>query len=144
MSTGTDSQKTFGGVLYACDAEVQFTRRSFVRQMRVDCMMWILLVQTNVGSQEDGPVELFRQKTKRRKAKATVRRIGHEDQRQITVVVVYVRTWQLASCQEMRFGKRETERKGNAPVNTSSSPNSDGRTNNLFALILIALYNVII
>ncbi|KRY56763.1 hypothetical protein T03_784 [Trichinella britovi] len=104
--------------------------------------------------------ELFRQKTKRRKAKATVGRIVHEDQRQITVVVVYVCTWQLASCQEMRFGasslsvlafdclikyilivcrlivaipsgKRETERKGNAPVNTSSSPNSDGRTNNL-------------
>ncbi|KRX32342.1 hypothetical protein T05_2112 [Trichinella murrelli] len=26
-------------VLYACDAQVQFARRSFVRQRRVDCMM---------------------------------------------------------------------------------------------------------
>ncbi|XP_003370723.1 putative MSP domain protein [Trichinella spiralis] len=30
----------------------------------------------------------------------------------------------------MPSGKRETERKGNAPVNTGPSPNSDGRTNN--------------
>ncbi|KRY26278.1 hypothetical protein T01_10346, partial [Trichinella spiralis] len=28
-------------------------------------------------------------------------------------------------------GKRETERKENAPVNTGPSPNSDGRANNL-------------
>ncbi|KRY06455.1 hypothetical protein T12_16223 [Trichinella patagoniensis] len=27
--------------------------------------------------------------------------------------------------------KRETERKGNTPVNTGPSPNSDGRANNL-------------
>ncbi|KRZ13077.1 hypothetical protein T11_15152 [Trichinella zimbabwensis] len=31
----------------------------------------------------------------------------------------------------MPSGKRETERKGNAPVNTGPSPNSDGRANNL-------------
>ncbi|XP_003382152.1 conserved hypothetical protein [Trichinella spiralis] len=31
----------------------------------------------------------------------------------------------------MPSGKREIERKGNAPVNTGSSPNSDGRANNL-------------
>ncbi|KRY42295.1 hypothetical protein T01_8566 [Trichinella spiralis] len=30
----------------------------------------------------------------------------------------------------MPSGKRETERKGNAPVNTGPSPNSDGRANN--------------
>ncbi|KRY12721.1 hypothetical protein T12_517 [Trichinella patagoniensis] len=36
---------------------------------------------------------------------------------------------ELLYCELKR--KRETERKGNAPVNTSSSPNSDGRTNNL-------------
>ncbi|XP_003377221.1 ovarian cancer-associated protein 2 protein [Trichinella spiralis] len=30
----------------------------------------------------------------------------------------------------MPTGKRETERKGNAPVNTGPSPNSDGRANN--------------
>ncbi|KRX12751.1 hypothetical protein T07_11308 [Trichinella nelsoni] len=30
----------------------------------------------------------------------------------------------------MPSGKRETERKGNAPVNTGPSPNSDGRVNN--------------
>ncbi|KRX91647.1 hypothetical protein T4E_10647 [Trichinella pseudospiralis] len=30
----------------------------------------------------------------------------------------------------MPSGKRETERKGNAPVNTDPSPNSDGRINN--------------
>ncbi|KAL1229386.1 LIM domain-binding protein [Trichinella spiralis] len=30
----------------------------------------------------------------------------------------------------MPSGKRETVRKGNAPVNTSPSPNSDGRANN--------------
>ncbi|KRY43744.1 hypothetical protein T03_6489 [Trichinella britovi] len=30
----------------------------------------------------------------------------------------------------MPSGKCETERKGNAPVNTGPSPNSDGRTNN--------------
>ncbi|KRX13149.1 hypothetical protein T07_10578 [Trichinella nelsoni] len=30
----------------------------------------------------------------------------------------------------MPSGKRETERKGNAPVNTGLSPNSDGRANN--------------
>ncbi|KRY92914.1 hypothetical protein T4D_6453 [Trichinella pseudospiralis] len=30
----------------------------------------------------------------------------------------------------MPSGKRETERKGNAPVNTDPSPNSDGRVNN--------------
>ncbi|KRY47056.1 hypothetical protein T03_15918 [Trichinella britovi] len=30
----------------------------------------------------------------------------------------------------MPSGKRETERKGNAPVNTSPSPNSDGDINN--------------
>ncbi|KRY32818.1 hypothetical protein T01_13597 [Trichinella spiralis] len=29
----------------------------------------------------------------------------------------------------MPSGKRETERKGNAPVNTGLSPNSDGRAN---------------
>ncbi|KRY54489.1 hypothetical protein T03_7446 [Trichinella britovi] len=28
-------------------------------------------------------------------------------------------------------GERETERKGNTPINTGPSPNSDGRTNNL-------------
>ncbi|KRX66300.1 hypothetical protein T03_12764 [Trichinella britovi] len=31
----------------------------------------------------------------------------------------------------MPSGKRETERKGNAPVSTGPSPNSDGRTYNL-------------
>ncbi|KRY44917.1 hypothetical protein T03_15158 [Trichinella britovi] len=31
----------------------------------------------------------------------------------------------------MPSGKRETERKGNTPVNTGPSPNSDGRTYNL-------------
>ncbi|KRY22859.1 hypothetical protein T12_9141 [Trichinella patagoniensis] len=31
----------------------------------------------------------------------------------------------------MPSGKRETERKGNTPVNTGPSPNSDGRANNL-------------
>ncbi|XP_003377997.1 conserved hypothetical protein [Trichinella spiralis] len=31
----------------------------------------------------------------------------------------------------MPSGKRETERKGNAPINTGPSPNSDGRANNL-------------
>ncbi|KRY27213.1 hypothetical protein T01_1699 [Trichinella spiralis] len=31
----------------------------------------------------------------------------------------------------MPSGKREIERKGNAPVNTGPSPNSDGRANNL-------------
>ncbi|KRX18528.1 hypothetical protein T07_13221 [Trichinella nelsoni] len=31
----------------------------------------------------------------------------------------------------MPSGKRETERKGNAPVNTGPSPDCDGRTNNL-------------
>ncbi|KRY28505.1 hypothetical protein T01_13813 [Trichinella spiralis] len=31
----------------------------------------------------------------------------------------------------MPSGKLETEREGNAPVNTGPSPNSDGRTNNL-------------
>ncbi|KRX13222.1 hypothetical protein T07_9710 [Trichinella nelsoni] len=46
----------------------------------------------------------------------------------------------LASCQKrvrvyivvdpVPSGKRETERKGNAPVNTGPSPNSDGRVNN--------------
>ncbi|KRY36179.1 hypothetical protein T01_8774 [Trichinella spiralis] len=30
----------------------------------------------------------------------------------------------------MPSGKRETERKGNAPVNTGPSPNSDGRIDN--------------
>ncbi|KRY49369.1 hypothetical protein T03_14364 [Trichinella britovi] len=30
----------------------------------------------------------------------------------------------------MPSGKRQTERKGNAPVNTGPSPNSDGCTNN--------------
>ncbi|KRX12808.1 hypothetical protein T07_6767 [Trichinella nelsoni] len=36
-------------VLYARDTQVQFARRSIVRQMRVDCMMWILLDQPNTG-----------------------------------------------------------------------------------------------
>ncbi|KRX62404.1 hypothetical protein T09_15411 [Trichinella sp. T9] len=31
----------------------------------------------------------------------------------------------------MPSGKRETEKKGNTPVNTGPSPNSDGRANNL-------------
>ncbi|KRX71783.1 hypothetical protein T06_6761 [Trichinella sp. T6] len=31
----------------------------------------------------------------------------------------------------MPSGKRETERKGNTPVNTGPSPNSDGRANSL-------------
>ncbi|KRZ88761.1 hypothetical protein T08_13870 [Trichinella sp. T8] len=31
----------------------------------------------------------------------------------------------------MPSGKRETERKGNTPVNTGPLPNSDGRANNL-------------
>ncbi|KRX72041.1 hypothetical protein T06_6566 [Trichinella sp. T6] len=34
----------------------KFARRSFVRQLKVDCIMWILLGQPNVGSQEDGRV----------------------------------------------------------------------------------------
>ncbi|KRY45127.1 hypothetical protein T03_15390 [Trichinella britovi] len=45
------------------------------------------------------------------------------------VVVLGMRTVVLASCQGS--GKRETERKGNAPVSTGPSPNSDGRTYNL-------------
>ncbi|KRY23967.1 Retrovirus-related Pol polyprotein from transposon, partial [Trichinella patagoniensis] len=70
------------------------------------------------------------QKMKRRKSIATVGRIGHEDLKLITVVVVLgMRTVVLASCQGS--GKRETERKGNAPVSTGPSPNSDGRTYNL-------------
>ncbi|KRX34792.1 hypothetical protein T05_2366 [Trichinella murrelli] len=32
--------KNRGRVLYACDAQVQFARRSFVRQMRVDCSFY--------------------------------------------------------------------------------------------------------
>ncbi|XP_003374278.1 conserved hypothetical protein [Trichinella spiralis] len=91
-------------------------------------------------------------KTKRRKTKATVGRIGHEDRRRITVVLVLtcVRwSWQVEgsvfglsslSCilivchliVAMPSGKRKTEvRKGNAPVNTVLSPNSDARANNL-------------
>ncbi|XP_003374233.1 conserved hypothetical protein [Trichinella spiralis] len=100
-------------------------------------------------------------KTKRRKTKATVGRIGHEDRRRITVVLVLtcVRwSWQvegsvfgLSSLSVIAFdclmkyilivcrlivampsGKRKTEvRKGNAPVNTGLSPNSDARANNL-------------
>ncbi|KRY52983.1 hypothetical protein T03_14558 [Trichinella britovi] len=92
---------------------------------------------------------------------STVGRIGHEDRRPITVVVVLtcVRwSWQvegsvfgLSSSSVLPFdcliryilivcrlmvampsGKRETEvRKGNASVNTSLSPNGDGRANNL-------------
>ncbi|KRZ85214.1 hypothetical protein T08_2924 [Trichinella sp. T8] len=31
----------------------------------------------------------------------------------------------------MPSGKREAEKKGNTPVNTGPSPNSDGRANNL-------------
>ncbi|KRX36289.1 hypothetical protein T05_13653 [Trichinella murrelli] len=103
----------------------------------------------------------YLRKTKRRKTKATVGRIGHEDRRRITVVVVLtcVRwSWQvegsvfgLSSSSVLPFdclisyilivcvlmvampsGKRETEvRKGNASVNTSLSPNGDGRANNL-------------
>ncbi|KRX59329.1 hypothetical protein T09_13660 [Trichinella sp. T9] len=37
-------------VLYAHDTQVQFARRSIVRQMRVDCMMWILLDQPSTGT----------------------------------------------------------------------------------------------
>ncbi|XP_003374301.1 hypothetical protein Tsp_09649, partial [Trichinella spiralis] len=101
------------------------------------------------------------QKTKRRKTKATVGRIGHEDRRRITVVLVLTSvrwSWQvegsvfgLSSLSVIAFdclmkyilivcrlivampsGKRKTEvRKGNAPVNTGLSPNSDARANNL-------------
>ncbi|KRZ44239.1 hypothetical protein T4C_14030 [Trichinella pseudospiralis] len=51
----------------------------------------------------------------------------------ILVSVCLIKCIPIACCFviAMPSGKRETERKGNAPVNTGPSPNSDGRVNNL-------------
>ncbi|KRX58151.1 hypothetical protein T09_446 [Trichinella sp. T9] len=100
---------------------------------------------------------LFLQTTKQKKGEATVRRIGLEDRRWSTVVRTYVGkvvvalSEKLAITHRRRFllafanrkytycllfdchmpsGKRESERKGNPPVNTDPSPNMDERANN--------------
>ncbi|KRY56705.1 hypothetical protein T03_11376 [Trichinella britovi] len=49
------------------------------------------------------------------------------DRRRSTVVVVDGSGWKWPDS----VRKRETEKKGNTPVNTGPSPNSDGRANNL-------------
>ncbi|XP_003374345.1 conserved hypothetical protein [Trichinella spiralis] len=95
---------------------------------------------------------------KRKKRKATVRRIGLKDQRRNTVEPMYVYVWEVACCRRslrynivvgpcfwlsikniltvccltvaVQSGKREAERTGNPSVNTGPSPNSDERTNN--------------
>ncbi|KRX14597.1 hypothetical protein T07_3942 [Trichinella nelsoni] len=101
---------------------------------------------------------LFLRKTRRKKRKATVRRIGLKDRRRSTVERMDVYVWQVADCRRsfryyivvgpcfwlsiknilpvcclivaMPSGKREAERTGNPSVNTGPSPNSDERTNN--------------
>ncbi|KRY38708.1 hypothetical protein T01_2600 [Trichinella spiralis] len=65
---------------------------------------------------------------KRKKTEATVGRISHEDRRRSTAVYILIVCCFIVA---MPSGKRETERKGNAPVNTGPSPNSDGRANNM-------------
>ncbi|KRZ52395.1 Ragulator complex protein LAMTOR3 [Trichinella nativa] len=51
-SKALSTEKNRSRVLYAHDTQVQFTRRPIVRQMRVDCMMWILLDQPSTGNQQ--------------------------------------------------------------------------------------------
>ncbi|XP_003376643.1 hypothetical protein Tsp_00881 [Trichinella spiralis] len=79
------------------------------------------------------PTTLFLQTTKRKKSGATVRRLGLEDRRWSTIVQTYVCGVFVVLSEKFvvtHRRKRESERKGNPPVNTGPSQNSDNRANN--------------
>ncbi|KRZ56675.1 hypothetical protein T02_14088 [Trichinella nativa] len=100
--------------------------RSFPNVTESKTNRWKMTLQSEVYRTRTKRTTLFLQTTKRKKNEATVRRLGLEDRRWI------VRTYVCGVFVVMseKLVERESERKGNPPINTGQSPNSDDRANN--------------